>query len=342
MKQKEKETLNELQVEAVTSDFLTPLLVVAGPGTGKTKVLVERIKHMIKNGTKPSEILCLTFSDKAALEMLERLEKEFDVSEMKIRTFHSFAYEILDENILESGIGISGGVMSRSNELIWALNNVDKFDFKHIELGNDPYKILDAMINGIDTFKNELISPEELKKFVENKLKDEELQNNPEKLSEIYQLDDFHKLYSHLQKFLKENRLVDLDDMVMHAVQLLKEKKIVLTKYQKQFKYVLVDEFQDTNYAQLELAKLLTPTSHITAVGDEDQSIYRFQGAYSSIFDDFRKHYKNPKEIILTENYRSTKNIINLASNLLENSVNRTPKKITTENETGSKTTVAS
>ena len=342
MKQKEKETLNELQVEAVTSDFLTPLLVVAGPGTGKTKVLVERIKHMIKNGTKPSEILCLTFSDKAALEMLERLEKEFDVSEMKIRTFHSFAYEVLDENILESGIGISGGVMSRSNELIWALNNVDKFDFRHIELGNDPYKILDAMINGIDTFKNELISPEELKKFVENKLKDEELQNNPEKLSEIYQLDDFHKLYSHLQKFLKENRLIDLDDMVMHAVQLLKEKKIVLSKYHKQFKYVLVDEFQDTNYAQLELAKLLTPTSHITAVGDEDQSIYRFQGAYSSIFDDFRKHYKNPKEIILTENYRSTKNIIDLASNLLENSVNRTPKKITTENETGSKTIVAS
>ena len=116
----------------------------------------------------------------------------------------------------------------------------------------------------------------------------------------------------------------------------------MLTKYQKQFKYVLVDEFQDTNYAQLELAKLLTPTSHITAVGDEDQSIYRFQGAYSSIFDDFRKHYKNPKEIILTENYRSTKNIIDLASNLLENSVNRTPKKITTENETGSKTIVAS
>ena len=341
MKQKEKETLNELQVEAVTSQFTSPLLVVAGPGTGKTRVIVERIKHMIKNGIKPSEILCLTFSDKAALEMLERLEKEFDVSEMKVSTFHSFSYEILDENILESGIGISGGIMSRSNELIWAINNIDKFDFKYIELGNDPYKVLEAMINGIDTFKNELVNPEELRKFLENKLKDKELQNNPSELSEIYQLQDFHKLYYNLQEFLKENRLIDLDDMVMHAVQLLKEKKIVLSKYQKQFKCVLVDEFQDTNFAQLELAKLLTPTGHITVVGDEDQSIYRFQGAYSSIFDDFRKHYKNPKEIILTENYRSTKNIIDLASNLLENSINRTAKKITTENETGPKTIVA-
>ena len=342
MKQQEKETLNKLQVEAVTSPFTSPLLVVAGPGTGKTRVIVERIKNMVKNGIKPSEILCLTFSEKAALEMLERLEKEFDVSEMKIRTFHSFAYEILDENVLESGIGISGGVMSRSNELIWALNNVDKFDFKHIALGNDPYKILEAMINGIDTFKNELVSPEQLKKFVENKLKDKEMENNPEKLAEFHQLQDFQKMYEVLQDFLKENRLLDLDDMVMHTVQLLKEKKLILSKYQKQFKCVLIDEFQDTNYAQLELAKLLTPSGNVTAVGDEDQSIYRFQGAYSSIFDDFRKHYNSKiKEIVLEENYRSTKNIVDLASNLLKNSVNRTAKKITTENEIGEKTIVA-
>ena len=145
MKQKEKETLNELQVEAVTSPFTSPLLVVAGPGTGKTRVITERVKHMIKNGVKPSEILCLTFSEKATLEMLDRLESEFDVSELKIRTFHSFAYEILDENVLESGIGISGGIMSQPNELIWALNNIDKFGFEHIDLGNDPYKILEAM-----------------------------------------------------------------------------------------------------------------------------------------------------------------------------------------------------
>jgi len=342
MKQKEKETLNELQVEAVTSPFTSPLLVVAGPGTGKTRVITERVKHMIKNGVKPSEILCLTFSEKATLEMLERLETEFDVSELKIRTFHAFAYEILDENVLESGIGISGGIMSQPNELIWALNNIDKFGFEHIDLGNDPYKILEAMINGIDTFKNELVTYEELQKYLENKSKDKNLENDPVKQTELGQLKDLQKIYSHLQKFLKENRLIDLDDMVMHAVHLLKQKPLILSKYQKQIKYVLMDEFQDTNYAQFELAKLLAENGQVTAVGDEDQSIYRFQGAYSSIFDDFRKNYtQNLKEIILQENYRSTQNIVHLASKLLENSPNRTPKKIRTDNEEGSKTIVA-
>ena len=336
------ESLNDLQLEAVQASFESPLLVLAGPGTGKTRVIVERIKNMVKTGIKPSEILCLTFSEKATLEMQERLEKEIDISDMKIKTFHSFAYEILDENVLESGIGIGGGIISRASELVWAMNNVDKFNFKNIELGNDPFKILEAMIDGIMTFKNELVSPKELEKFLKNKLKDKKITEDPEKLAELLQLQDFQKMYAILQKFLRESRLVDFDDMVMLAVELLKEKKLILSRYQKKFKCILVDEFQDTNYAQFELLKQLTPSGNITIVGDEDQSIYRFQGAYSSIFADFRQNYNAKiKKVILVQNYRSTKNIVNLASKLLKNSPNRVQKNITTENEGGSKMIVA-
>ena len=199
------ESLNDLQLEAVQAPFSSPLLVLAGPGTGKTRVIVERIKNMVKNGIKPSEILCLTFSEKATLEMQERLEKEIDTSDLKIKTFHSFAYEILDENILESGIGIGGGIISRASELVWAMNNIDKFNFKNIELGNNPFKILESMIDGIMTFKNELVSPEELGKFLKNKLKDEKITKDPEKLAELESITRFSKnVYKPTKIFAKE------------------------------------------------------------------------------------------------------------------------------------------
>ncbi len=217
------ESLNDLQLEAVQASFESPLLVLAGPGTGKTRVIVERIKNMVKDGIKPSEILCLTFSEKATLEMQERLEKEIDISDMKIKTFHSFAYEILDENVLESGIGIGGGIISRASELVWAMNNVDKFNFKNIELGNNPFKILESMIDGIMTFKNELVSPKELEKFLKNKLQDKKITEDPEKFAELLQLQDFQKMYASLQKFLRESRLVDFDDMVMLDTILLRD-----------------------------------------------------------------------------------------------------------------------
>ena len=222
------------------------------------------------------------------------------------------------------------------------MNNIDKFNFKNIDVGNDPFKILESMIDGIMTFKNELVSPEELEKFLKNKLKDKKLVEDPEKLAELEQFQDIQKMYDKLQKFLRENRLIDFDDMVMLAVKLLKEKNLILSRYQKRFKCILVDEFQDTNYAQFELLKQLTPSGNVTVVGDEDQSIYRFQGAYSSIFDDFRQSYTGKvNQVILTQNYRSPKNIIDLASQLLENSPNRIQKNSTTKNENGSKIIVA-
>ena len=153
--------LNPDQINAVEHKD-SPLLVAAGPGSGKTSVIVERIIYLIKNGLKPSEILCLTFSEKAAQVMKERLEKIIDVTDMQISTFHSFCYDVLGDNVLDSGIGIGSGVMTRSSTLVWALKNIDSFGFEHIELGNNAVNVIEALIDGISTFKDELITPDEL------------------------------------------------------------------------------------------------------------------------------------------------------------------------------------
>ncbi|MEO9276273.1 MAG: ATP-dependent DNA helicase [Nitrososphaera sp.] len=333
--------LNKEQEEAVNHSG-SPLLVAAGPGSGKTKVIVERIKHLVEQGLKPSEILCLTFSEKAALEMRERLEKIIDVTDMQISTFHSFCNDVLADNVLDSGIGIGSGVINRSSLLVWALKHIDTFGFEHIELGNNAVNVIEAMVDGISTFKDELITPDELADYLDKKL------NGTKKLVEdVIQIDylqklcDLHKLYVKHQEYLRKSRLIDFDDMVSLTIQLFKKKPNVLSKYQKQFKHVLEDEFQDSNFAQLELVKLLAPSGNITVVGDDDQSIYRFQGAYVANFEHFIKSYDNKvKIVILKQNYRSTKNIVKLASELLTNVPNRQIKELFSENEEGEKVTV--
>src|SRR3989338_9438969 len=153
-------TLNPEQQQAVTHSE-SPLLVIAGPGSGKARVIIERVMHLVRSGIKPSEILCLTFSEKAAEEMKKRLEKLTDVTEMEISTFHSFAKEVLEDNVLDSGIGMSSGVIKRSSQLVWGLKHIDDFKLEHLEIGNNSVEIIESIIDGISTFKDELISPEE-------------------------------------------------------------------------------------------------------------------------------------------------------------------------------------
>lgn len=333
--------LNRDQEETVTHSG-SPLLVAAGPGSGKTKVIVERIRYLIEHGLKPSEILCLTFSEKAALEMRERLEKITDVADMQISTFHSFCNDVLADNVLDSGIGIGSGVINRSSLLVWALKHIDTFGFEHVELGNNAVNVIEAMVDGISTFKDELITPDELADYLDKKLNGErKLVEDVIQIDYLQKLCDLHKLYVKHQEYLRKSRLIDFDDMVSLTIQLFHKKPNVLSKYQNQFKHVLVDEFQDNNYAQLELVKLLTPTGNITAVGDDDQSIYRFQGAYVANFEHFIKSYDNKvKIVILKQNYRSTKNIVRLASQLLASVPNRQVKELFSENEDGDKVSV--
>ena len=334
-------TLNPDQLEAVTHTG-TPLLVTAGPGSGKTRVIVERIIHLMRTGLKPSEILCLTFSEKAAQEMKERLEKITDVSDMQISTFHSFCHEVLGENVLDSGIGIGSGIMTRSSTLVWALKNIDSFGFEHIELGNNAVNVIEALIDGISTFKDELITPDDLADYLNKKFKQEKnLVQDIEQYDYLQKLCDLHKIYVKHQDYLKKSKLIDFDEMITSTIELFKKKPNVLSRYHKKFKHVLVDEFQDNNYAQLELVRLLAPSGNVTVVGDDDQSIYRFQGAYVANFQHFMKSYDNVKQCFLRQNYRSTQNIVNLASKLLENSPLRQKKELFSSNEVGDKIVIA-
>ncbi|MGI0059966.1 MAG: ATP-dependent helicase, partial [Nitrosotalea sp.] len=298
----------------------SPLLVTAGPGSGKTKVIVERIKHLVEHGLKPSEILCLTFSEKAALVMKDRLdEMKIDTTEIQISTFHSFCHDILLENVLDSGIGIGSGVINRSSLLVWGLKNIDSFGFGHIEITNNAVEVIEAIMDGISTFKDELISPEELREYLDKKLAEEKkLVSDVEQLDYLHKLEDLHRVYVQYRDYLRSNRFIDFDDMVVLSINLFRKKPITLASYQKRFKYVLVDEFQDNNFAQFELVKLLTPNGNLTVVGDDDQSIYRFQGAYDAIFDHFRQTYPNHTEILLSKNYRNPSSVVELSSQLLE------------------------
>jgi len=327
--------LNSAQKEAVEHSD-SPLLIVAGPGSGKTRVIIERIIHMVNSGIKPEEILCLTFTKKATEEMSQRLENQ-DITDVQINTFHSFAKSILEDNVLESGVNISSGIIKRSAQLAWGLKNIDSFDFQHVTIGNNAEDLIRSIIDGIRTFKDELISPESLKKYLDEK-ETEEL--SEEKRDLINRLSDLYRVYVKYQEFWGTKSVIDFNDMVVETINLLKSKPLIREKLQKKYKHILVDEFQDNNYAQLEIVKLISDNGNVTAVGDDDQSIFRFQGAYMKNFNDFEKYFTNTKIINLDQNYRSTQNIVNLASSIVSNIEERQKKNLFSKNIEGEKVKV--
>lgn len=291
-------TLNDKQLEAVEHKD-GPCLVLAGAGSGKTKVLTQRIINLIDSGVSPYNILAITFTNKAAKEMRNRVENELGsiTDSIFIGTFHSFGLRILRENYIDIGY--------TSNITI-----LDTDDAKAIvkrilkENGYDPAKYeIRTIINKISSAKNDGISPDEYTKLFLNDL-------------DIV----IGLVYKEYTKLLKDNNSVDFDDLLLKPVELLKKNKIILEKYQERFKYILVDEYQDTNGIQYELCKLLASRyKNIFVVGDANQSIYSFRNAdYRNILN-FEKDYKNTKVILLEENYRSTNNILKAANSVIKN-----------------------
>lgn len=291
-------TLNDKQLEAVEHKD-GPCLVLAGAGSGKTKVLTQRIINLIDSGVSPYNILAITFTNKAAKEMRNRVENELGsiTDSIFIGTFHSFGLRILRENYIDIGY--------TSNITI-----LDTDDAKAIvkrilkENGYDPAKYeIRTIINKISSAKNDGISPDEYTKLFLNDL-------------DIV----IGLVYKEYTKLLKDNNSVDFDDLLLKPVELLKKNKIILEKYQERFKYILVDEYQDTNSIQYELCKLLASRyKNIFVVGDANQSIYSFRNAdYRNILN-FEKDYKNAKVILLEENYRSTNNILKAANSVIKN-----------------------
>lgn len=332
--------LNSQQQQAV-SHIDGPLQVIAGPGSGKTFVLVEKVKNLVKSGIPQSAILCMTFTEKAAGEMKQRLEK-FGILDSKISTFHSFAKEVLEDNFVESGLGKSTKIFKKTSQLVWCIRNTDKFNFNsdYLDVGNNQVRIYTAILEAISSFKEEMVSPDELAKYIQKNLASLE-QSDPDdletkkKLKFFHRLGEFNKVYTEYENYREEKNLIDFDDMVTKAITILEKDPVIQQNYLDKYKYILVDEFQDNNYSQLKLVKILGQGNNVTVVGDDDQCIMRFQGAFFGIFKDFQTTYSDFKRIELGRNYRSAKNIVKLASQLLDPIPNREQKSLFSEEEDG-------
>jgi len=335
------ERLNKEQKEAVTYDK-GPLLIVAGAGTGKTTVLTRRMAYLIKEkGVKPEEILAMTFTEKAAREMEERVEGllPFGYYDFWISTFHSFCDRILRRYGLGIGIPTNYKLLEQTGSWILVRKNFDKFNFlkEYRPLGN-PTKFIEALISHFNHCKNEGIYPENYLEYADSlklnmddiavgskSVKSKDKKDLGDKQKEYERMKEVAEAYHVYQKLLLDNNALDFGDLINYTLKLFEKRPEILEKYTKQFKYVMVDEFQDTNWVQYELVrKLAYPENNITVVGDDDQSIFYFQGASFNNVLRFKQDYPEAKEVVLVENYRSPQNILDLSYSFIQlNNPNR-------------------
>ena len=311
----------------------SPLLVEAGPGSGKTEVVIERVKFLIeRGGFDPSEILCITFTVKAAEEMRNRLEEDgIDTSQMTVLNYHAFYHELLEKNKSHTGLG-NAKIISRATLMVWALENIDSFNFNdEIDISQNSISAeIEAMIDGMSTFRDSLLSPDELQDYIDNKKSGKLSYKDADEVFYVKKLENLAEVYKKCEEFKKRQDVMDFDDIIglTHLLLTNPSTKHVVDELQRTYKYVLIDEFQDNNFAQFEIVKQLVTKGNITAVGDSDQSIYRFQGAYPEIFEDFRKSFPDRNEILLDVNFRSPPSVVELSTELLQQDPSRSPKEL--------------
>ena len=311
------DTLNETQLEAVKITD-GPLLILAGPGSGKTRVITYKIAYLLEQEkAKPWEVLAITFTNKAAKEMKERLHNliEEDIKGMQISTFHSFGLRVIKEYYDFFGLDRTFTIIDESDSI-----SLIKKIIKELNLDEKKY-IPRAIKNKISGAKNELLNPEGFKVFARTPYDE-----------------DVVKIYKKYEEKLKRNSSVDFDDLLMLPIELFRKDKEALEHYQNRYKYVFIDEYQDTNEAQYLLSKMISDKyKNICVVGDESQSIYSWRGAnYKNILN-FEKDYKNAKVILLEQNYRSTKTILEAANSVIKNNKEKKDKHLWTLNGKGSK-----
>ncbi len=297
-----------------------PLLIIAGAGTGKTTVITERIKYLIThNVVKPSEILALTFTQKAAKEMEERVDVllPYGYTQMWISTFHSFCDRVIRQEAIHIGISPSYRLISDTDATLFLKKNLFKFNLKYFRPLGNPTKFIGGMLKHFSRLQDEDITPKEYLRFANAHLKTFKNSEPEEKieLEKNLELAQAYKTYEEMK--LKEG-LMDYADLISKTLYLFRKRKNILHTYQQQFRYFLVDEFQDTNVAQNELLLLLAGKKpNLTVVADDDQSIYKFRGAAVSNVISFRKNYPKVKLIVLTKNYRSTQEILDRSYDLI-------------------------
>ncbi len=315
--------LNEPQYEAVTT-LQGPLMVLAGAGSGKTRVLTMRVAHLITNGIDPFQILALTFTNKAAKEMKIRIAKVVGNSDAKalwMGTFHSVFARILRSEAHQLGFPSNFTIYDQQDSL-----NVLKKVIKDLALDGDIYKPKKVQ-SRISQYKNNLIT---VKAYANNpELIEADEKANMRKMGEIY------------QKYVEScyrNGAMDFDDLLLRTNELLTRFPVVLAKYQDRFRYILVDEYQDTNHSQYLIVKALASKfENICVVGDDAQSIYSFRGANIYNILNFKKDYPDAVTVSLEQNYRSTQNIVNAANVVIAKNLQQFKKNVFSENEEGDK-----
>lgn len=313
------QNLNPEQLQAVTHGS-GPLLIVAGAGTGKTSVVTSRIAWLIKEGlAKPDEILALTFTDKAANEMEERVDRllPYGYTDLWIHTFHAFAEKVLRENALELGLPNDIKLLNTTAQWMLVRENLEKFDLDYWRPRGNPTKFIHALLRHWSRAKDELIEPKDYLAYAESLKLNQD--SSEAATSEIKRLEEIANSYHVYEQLLLEKGALDFGGLINWTLKLFKERPAILKSYGEKFKYVLVDEFQDTNYAQYELVKLISGTQkNLTVVGDDDQSIYKFRGASISNILEFKRDFPESKEIFLTKNYRSRQNLLDLSYKFIQ------------------------
>ncbi|WP_223066109.1 DNA helicase PcrA [Paenibacillus caui] len=315
-----EQAINKLNPEQKRATLTTegPLLIMAGAGSGKTRVLTHRIAYLIATRKAPPwAILAITFTNKAAREMQERVSHLVgpEGRDIWVSTFHSMCVRILRKDIERIGFTSNFSILDSTDQLSVIRNCMKELN---IDTKKFEPKAVQAMISGA---KNELVTPHQYE----------------QKIGDYFQ-GIVAKVYSMYQKRLKSNNSLDFDDLIMKTIELFKEVPEVLDFYQKKFKYIHVDEYQDTNRAQYMLCRMLADGHHrLCVVGDSDQSIYRWRGADISNILNFEEDYPEATTILLEQNYRSTSNILNAANEVIAQNTGRKPKKLWTDKGEGPK-----
>jgi DNA helicase II / ATP-dependent DNA helicase PcrA len=313
------EGLNPQQKQAVQTTE-GPLLIMAGAGSGKTRVLTNRIAYLIQKGVSPRNILGITFTNKAAKEMRERVAQVVPINadDIWLSTFHSMCVRILRKHIDRMGYTKAFTILDSSDQL----SIIKKVMMDELNLDIKKFQPSE-LLSGISEAKNSLISPEKY---------------NQKRKEGDYREEIIGKVYEAYQEALQKSQSLDFDDLIMKTVELFQKFPDVLEHYQERFRYIHIDEYQDTNHAQYVLVKLLAAKyRNLCVVGDSDQAIYGWRGADIQNILSFEKDYPDATTILLEQNYRSTKTILDAANHVIENNVARKKKKLWTDNLEGTK-----
>ena len=316
-----KKKLNREQLQAIKHRE-GPLLIIAGAGTGKTTVITERVKYLISEGiAKPSEILALTFTDKAASEMQSRIEESlpYGYIQMWVTTFHSFGDRVLKQDAVSVGLSNDYHLLTEAESVQLVRDNLFKFDLDYYRPLGNPTKFIRELVRHFSRLKDEDISVSDYISWVERKSNNLEGKTEEDAL-EVKKWRELAFAFRTYEELKNKNDYLDFGDLIVKTLLLFRERPNVLRDYQEKFKYILVDEFQDTNYAQYQLVKILAgEKGNITVVGDDDQSIYRFRGAAVSNIIQFKRDYPKAKTVVLAKNYRSCQEILDKAYRLIIN-----------------------